>query len=557
MPNEAEPKLALPLDEVAAAARAIAAERALPARAARLVATLQAWAQPSLVICIRRDPAAETGFRLVPELTSGPVPPGTERSLAKLVDESPPGSLDKPTLVRHGDEIPGFKVRDSWIVPWSHAETSGFLLLRGIPGPYPANLGDAAALAALPIWPLVAAEVERLPRLERLAAELGRATEALGAEAASTLERVRAERARVPEQPSAPATADAALNEARESVTQLEEKIVGLEKALATADAECEFAHGEAKQAKADLKRVDGDRRMLQERADVLDKAATAASSERDKLRAETSQLWPSLQSLQREKAALDERCRAAERAAEEAAAGRAAGEAERDEARAVAATALEGTRAAEARARDAESKAGEAEERAQALSERWEETVGSLRAAMLALRRTPFVPPTLRVSFAGAESAIEADEPATRPPHKGRVLFIDRDMAALDALAEELEAAGVEVLIAHYPEEVGFFLKTPDSRRITAVVCDVMAFRADQDLLDLFRAWRHDLPNLSLFLSFKADNPPEAERAQRVPVVLAAGYLPRPLDRQAVLDVLATIAKRQGAPAASRAPKG
>jgi DNA-binding response OmpR family regulator len=128
-----------------------------------------------------------------------------------------------------------------------------------------------------------------------------------------------------------------------------------------------------------------------------------------------------------------------------------------------------------------------------------------------------------------------------------GRVLFLDRDTTGVEQIAGELEEAGLEVLIAHYPEEVGFFLKTPDARKLTAMVCDVMAFRGDQNLLDLFRTWRQDQSNLALLLSFKADSSAETEKAQRIPVVLTAGYLTRPLDRQAVLDAVGMIARRQG----------
>ena len=60
-----------------------------------------------------------------------------------------------------------------------------------------------------------------------------------------------------------------------------------------------------------------------------------------------------------------------------------------------------------------------------------------------------------------------------------------------------------------------------------------------------VWRAWRADAPNLPLLLSFKADNPTETEKAQRVPVVMTAGYLTRPLDKQAVLDAVLMVARR------------
>jgi hypothetical protein len=123
--------------------------------------------------------------------------------------------------------------------------------------------------------------------------------------------------------------------------------------------------------------------------------------------------------------------------------------------------------------------------------------------------------------------------------------------------LADELETAGIEVLIAHYPEEVGFFLKTPESRRLTGVVCDVMAFRPDQDLMDILRSWRQDLTNLALLVSFQAESAMETEKAQRLPVAIVAGYLPRPLERQAVQDAVGMIVRRQfGRPSETPVPR-
>ena len=173
-----------------------------------------------------------------------------------------------------------------------------------------------------------------------------------------------------------------------------------------------------------------------------------------------------------------------------------------------------------------------------------------SFRATAAAIRRTPFLPPTVRVAIGGAEEVLVAEGAIEAPKTGGRgprVLFLDRDTAGIEKIAGELEAAGIEVLVAHYPEEVSFFLKTPDARRLTAMVCDVMAFRGDQNLLELFRAWRQDSQNLALLLSFKADNPTETEKAQRIPVVLTAGYLTRPFDRQAVQDAVLMVARRQG----------
>ncbi len=89
------------------------------------------------------------------------------------------------------------------------------------------------------------------------------------------------------------------------------------------------------------------------------------------------------------------------------------------------------------------------------------------------------------------------------------------------------------------------FFIKTPDARGLSAVVCDVMAFRSDQNLSELFKSWRQDLPSLGLYLTFKADNPTEAEKAQRIPSVLTAGYLPRPLQKESLIEAFHQLGKR------------
>jgi hypothetical protein len=98
---------------------------------------------------------------------------------------------------------------------------------------------------------------------------------------------------------------------------------------------------------------------------------------------------------------------------------------------------------------------------------------------------------------------------------------------------------------VAHYPEEVSFFLQTPEAKRLAAAVCDVMAFRGDQNVIEAFRTWRHDLPGLALFLSFNADSPAEAERARRVPSVLAAGYVKRPLESGPLVESLVALGRR------------
>jgi len=84
----------------------------------------------------------------------------------------------------------------------------------------------------------------------------------------------------------------------------------------------------------------------------------------------------------------------------------------------------------------------------------------------------------------------------------------------------------------------VSFFLKTPEGPRTAAIVCDVMAFRPEQDLLDLFRSWRRDVPALTIVLSHEADNPIEQERVSLVPP-RTAGRVAMPLSPEAILEAI------------------
>jgi hypothetical protein len=321
------------------------------------------------------------------------------------------------------------------------------------------------------------------------------------------------------------ADAETGLNKAAAELAEARTRAEAMEKDLAAARKAADDAKAETANMRVAL--------------DEAVKARDAAEGRRERAQVEINQLWASVESLQRqlqgdaeryqgERSALEEARRGQARLAADAALSRENALAERDEARAAATAAKEA--------------AERALEKARALEERWEATSGGFTTALEALRRTPFVPPMLRVSMSSAERFLEPQQGA---PKSARALFLDRDTSGLETLAGELEAAGIETLIAHYPEEVSFFLKTPDARKLTAVVCDVMAFRSDQDLTGLFRAWKQDAPTVSLLLSFKADHAAEAEKAQRVPTVLTAGYLPRPLERAKVTETITSIGKR------------
>ena len=69
----------------------------------------------------------------MPSLCNGSISLGIEKTLAKLVEETPQ-CLARPTLVR-GEEMPGVRVRDNVVVPWWCEADSGLLVLRGVPRP--------------------------------------------------------------------------------------------------------------------------------------------------------------------------------------------------------------------------------------------------------------------------------------------------------------------------------------------------------------------------------------------------------------------------------------
>jgi hypothetical protein len=626
MGNDAADKPPLSTETLAAAGLALASERDLAGVGRRLRELLEAWASPSLVLCIEKDPGSPGGWRTVAELTAGTLSPGVERSLASMIEQAAPGSLTGPTLLRTEVTAPNVRPRDNVVVPWSSESASGYLVLRGVPRPAPANLAEAVALVCLPIWarlrPAAApvppprpdehaeraeagrSELEAL-RKKLAAFEKARATAEADRDRAESetaelrdrvealerkLERAEEERRVLDTSREAAARSDAALlarrleelQAAQRRLAELGEQSqaadttsVGLREKLDAAAAEREALARERDQARAECqtlraslesleRRLDDERRRFEaesassseeERAAgerearlraTLDEERAALEAERAKLRSENHMLYASIESWERqlreqargfdaERAGLAERTAQLERRVADA-------DAERD--------ATENARqAAQREAAFAEDRAERAETERRRAVERWEGSVGAFRAALDALRRTPFVPPTLRVSMAGAESALAEQASPARSASMGiRVLLLDRDTPALERLAGELEQAGLEVLVAHYPEEVSFFLKTSEARRLAAAVCDVMAFRGDQNLIEAFRAWRQDLAGLALFLSFKADNPTEAERARRVPSVLTAGYLKRPLESAPLVEALVALGRRPAA---------
>jgi hypothetical protein len=133
------------------------------------------------------------------------------------------------------------------------------------------------------------------------------------------------------------------------------------------------------------------------------------------------------------------------------------------------------------------------------------------------------------------------------RPAPWLRVALLDRDPVGLEELAEELEGTGIEIRIANYPEELGLLLRTPGARDLAAIICDVMAFRPDQNVAGLFRSWEKDRPGIAYYLTYNPDSSGETDRARRIPQSLTVGHLVRPLAKARLVEALETLARKKG----------
>jgi hypothetical protein len=500
--NADDPRTPLSLEEVAQAVHDLCAERPLEDFVARFLDHLRRWAAPSAVLAAVRDPAAGSGWKLLPALCAGSGPLGAERSVRQLIEDVPQ-DLARPSLVRPGREMPGVRVRENCVVPWSCEGESGVLMLRGVVHPPPPNLADAVALLGAPVWPRLLGGPAA--RVEASVAELGRLAERLRDDADRQVERLQSARTPVVAEPPPEDPAHAArVAELEQQLTAARGEVAGLrEERRAAADAEAAAARAaeeglaaaraaeeglaaarkEIAEAGSIVARHIRDREELRQQVATLEKALGEVEDERNLIRGEASRLVRELE------------------------ASRAAGASE-------AAT-------------------GTTTEAAPGSSE----AVEVLRRALAVLHRTPFLPPPLRVAVQEAEAAVgEKDE---RPGRWLRIAVLDRDTAGLEPLAAELESAGLDVKIASHPEELALLLKTPQGRELDAVVCDVLAFRADQTVAGIFRGWEKDRPGLALYLSFSRDSPPEVERAQRVPLALTKGRFQRPLNRTDLMEML------------------
>jgi hypothetical protein len=269
------------------------------------------------------------------------------------------------------------------------------------------------------------------------------------------------------------------------------------------------------------------EREKLEEQLSAVEKSRAEAEGERGRLRGEVERLSSRLEAARSDLTAATERLEKLRR--------------EREEARATAGRTEAAAEKADGKGAESEAPRGRPPSGADGADR--EDVVSAFRGALAVLKRTPFVPPALRVSIEEAEKRMEPKGDSQTPWLK--VVLLDRDAGSLEPLAAELEEAGLDVKIANYPEELALLMKTPDARELHAAVCDVLAFRPDQNVAGLFRSWQKDRPSLALYLSFSADNSAEAERAQRVPNSLTAGRFRRPLAKQDLVEMLTPLARR------------
>jgi hypothetical protein len=548
---QAEP---LSLEETARAAAELATRAEAGRLAAAFLELVQRWAAPSAVLTAVRDPAGVAGFRLVPSLCSGSISLGIEKTLAKLVEETPQ-CLARPTLVR-GEEMPGVRVRDNVVVPWWCEADSGLLVLRGVPRPVRPGLGEALALTAAVVWPRLMGSPAT--RVETLVQELKAAATRLESESGRQLDRLKL---------AAAASAPAAESTDAPRIAELEETIAKQRQERDAQSRALEDRSRVIEETSAKLRERETQARQLEETIAKLRQEREAQAREFEetiaKLRKEREtqprELEDAIAKLRQEGEARARELEAARREKETASLDLAAAKQQSENAKRELAAALEERRTAErdldvarrelaarmatpaaAPAPPPEPPAETGGAKPPAADERGAE---ALKLAIASVRRAAFVPPMLRVSMEEVAS-LAAAEP--RPARRHGIALLDRDVVALESVATELEQAGVEVRLANQPEEMALLLRV-DASSIDAVVCDVMSFRPDQNVAGLLRAWDKDRPGLAFFLSYDAQSPVELERARRTPMSLTAGHIQRPLTGARLSETLENLsAKRQ-----------
>lgn len=593
---------AIPLEEVARAAIELAAQPELSALVARFLEFVRGWAAPSAILAAAEDSRAEAGWRLIPALCVGSGPLGVERLLAQLVEETPEGRR-RPVVVQPAEEAPGVRVRDNWILPWWHDAESGVLILRGVPRGCPPNLGEALFCVSGPVWPRLlgspAARVEALGKdlqavAERLKDQMARQLERL--QAARPSEASTDAPARIADLEAQLEAVRRELRSAVETREQGQARLAELEQKARTAEAERDGARAELGRASARTETLRseqaataGQLEQVRRIAEAAAQSARRAEEQRDEASAEAARLSKRVETLLAEQGPAAARLEELRRAAESAGGKAREAEQERDQARAEVArlssrpegpaaaaasaeqveelqrtartaqakalmadealAAAQGELAArdaalkesgrlleEAQAALAEAKARSerAEAPAAAVTERPPEAPTSLGATGTALRRTPFVPRALRAAL---EQAAPTPQNSERPEAWLRIAVLDRDPLGPESLVAELEDAGLHVWVANHPEELAILVRTADVLHVA--VCDVMAFRPDQNVAGLLRSWEKDRPGLQFYLSRDQGVPAEVERARRIPMSLLAGQLQRPIHAAGLVAAL------------------
>jgi hypothetical protein len=535
---------ALSLEEVTRAAQELATRPDAASVAAAFLDLVQRWAAPSAVLSAVRDAQAPSGYRLLPTLCAGSLTLGIEKTLARLAEDSPE-SLKRPTLLR-GEEVPGIRVRDNIVVPWWCESDSGLLVLRGVPRPSRAGLAEALALAAAAVWPRLLGSPGA--RIEELLRGLRDAASKLDSEAGRQVERLQAAAAPLPATASEPDPAQVAR------IADLEGELQTLAQARDALVKQMEAARETYVKETAAARDAHARELEAARAAAVKEMESSRGALVRD-LEAARNALARDLETIHKE---LETARRERDTAGLDLAAARQQGENSRKELEAareerrtlehdldVARRELESVkrRPAEAPADAVAAAAAAAPAGAAPLADD-DAARAAINVAIMAVRRTAFVPPLLRVSIEEV-AALGGKHP--RPARKIGIALLDRDVVALEPIAGELEAAGIEVRLANQPEELALLLRSPDAQAVDAVVCDVMSFRPDQNVAGLIRGWDKDRPGLSFYLSYDAQSPVELERARRTPMSLTAGHITRPLTSARLAETSDNLAKRLG----------
>lgn len=521
-----EGKRSIALEEVARAVLELATQPDLNALVARFLELVRAWATPSAVLAAVEDTGTEAGWRLLPALCVGTGPLGTERIIARLIEETPEGRK-RPLVVQPLEETPGVRVRDNWIVPWWHEGESGVLVLRGVPRDCPANLGDALLAASTPVWPRLLGSPAA--RVEALVKGIHGAADRLQAEAARHLERIEQARKAPVEAAEAAAEREAQLEAARkqaQSAAQLHEeakaRVAALEDSLRKAEEQRD-------QARTDLERAAESARAKQQQAE----------QQRDQARTEVERMSARVAEVLRDSAGAAEQL---EQARSAAGAAQHALSAAQQELTAKSAALTECGAALE-KAKAALGQAQARAEQPEASAQQGEQTE-AVRGIFDALRRAAFVPARLRTSLEKATAL--AGHVAAPQAAWLSVVLLDRDSPPPIALASELEAAGIRVRLASEPEELALLVRDPAAADVGVAICDITTFRPDQNVAGLLRSWEKDKRGLEFYISFTQD-PSEIERARRVPLSLVAGHVQRPIRSAALLESLEILARKLG----------